>query len=873
MYREEIAMNKRVITALLGTLLLLCLLGCHKVETVKYTVDFIVDGEVYRTINTDGKSISMPNNPVLERCKFDGWFWDEDVWESPFTLNSLFDQPLTENNHYQVYAKWINEQTSVRYQISFYVDGKIYYETVTDGISISMPQDPKKHDFVFNGWYFDENIWQEPFSVESLPDQVTAESCRVYAKWKESPILFLPDCSVSFYVDGQLYDRAETSGTTLLMPVDPKKDNFIFDGWFWDKDVWRKPFTLSSLFDQPMSENPDFKVYAKFQGVECHVEFAVSELYELEPITVRYDTNFRLPVPKVEGYSFQGWYLLTASQEELLTDANGNGLNMWDHPDPVTLYPLLARSVSFDSAGGNDIETRDYVWSKPFGDLPLPHKNGYDFDGWYTETGLPVTETTVFDSENMLILVARWTAKEYLVTFAPQNGDAPTTLTVRSGENYSLPDEPQRTGYLFSGWCSQPDGLGEYIDETNTFVHAQDQTLYAVWTGIEYTITYVGYNDQVVRTRQIAFGTSYQLELVYQIGPDSIKYLFYAVPGYTFHGWYTEPNGGGIRLHLNSVLTEAKDHSVYAYYTLSDSEVLSTPAPAQYVAYNSAHGSIVTYGETESGYELNVYDRSLNKLYTAWSGNDTLFAYDTDGDYIAYADGSSALTILRIKDGSFYRKVDCSPWNLTSVAMDENILIIPYGNENGALKFHDLSDGKEYLGEAPDEYMTNPFITVNKDAHIVYLTANGRSPGQLLYYSTLTGELLYESPHGELYTIYEGVRFDGTYVWYGFDSVFDPLTGEKLPLPDLTPYGNPDEGATVLCAFTEDRVVLITNEEQLFNTLPYPYHYTARVYQIYDRKSKALLKKIYVNYDSQFFACGEIILIFDGQSLALYAFG
>ena len=46
----------------------------------------------------------MPNDPQKEDYRFDGWFWDEGVWEKPFTANSLHNAPLS--NNMSVYAKW-----------------------------------------------------------------------------------------------------------------------------------------------------------------------------------------------------------------------------------------------------------------------------------------------------------------------------------------------------------------------------------------------------------------------------------------------------------------------------------------------------------------------------------------------------------------------------------------------------------------------------------------------------------------------------------------------------------------------------------------------------------------------------------------------
>ncbi len=75
--------------------------------------------------------------------------------------------------------------------------------------------------------------------------------------------------NLSFMVDGEVYHTIETTGAeTIVIPDDPEKAGYEFDGWFWDNDVWEKPFTANSLLDAPISG--DMKVYAKFKAAHEH---------------------------------------------------------------------------------------------------------------------------------------------------------------------------------------------------------------------------------------------------------------------------------------------------------------------------------------------------------------------------------------------------------------------------------------------------------------------------------------------------------------------------------------------------------------------------------------------------------------------------
>ena len=96
---------------------------------------------------------------------------------------------------------------------------------------------------------------------------------------------------VDFIVDDAVYATINTNGEEVLkMPNDPEKDGYVFDGWYWDKDSWKKPFSANSLLDAPLSSN--MSVYAKWTTPES-VTGTQAEFAEFEKVT---ETEYSMKV-------------------------------------------------------------------------------------------------------------------------------------------------------------------------------------------------------------------------------------------------------------------------------------------------------------------------------------------------------------------------------------------------------------------------------------------------------------------------------------------------------------------------------------------------------------------------------------------------
>ena len=131
-------------------------------------------------------------------------------------------------------------------------------------------------------------------------------------------------------------------------------------------------------------------------------------------------------------------------------------------------------TITFDTNGGSAVSsiTQDYnsVVTKPAN----PTRTGYTFAGW--TPSVPAN----MPAEN-ITLTANWTINQYTITFDTDGGSAVDAITQNYNTTVTAPSNPTKEGYTFNGW-----------DTTiPTTMPAENKTITAKWTAIEYTITYV----------------------------------------------------------------------------------------------------------------------------------------------------------------------------------------------------------------------------------------------------------------------------------------------------------------------------------------------------------------------------------------------
>lgn len=174
-----------------------------------------------------------------------------------------------------------------------------------------------------------------------------------------------------------------------------------------------------------------------------------------QPQTIDRGGKFTEPAkPPKENHTFAGWY-----NGDKPFDFDADTTNAHNVLNLVAKWDINKYTVKFVSNHGSFADqTIEHGKLIETDKLTIPEVEGYTFDGWYTTND---THSTKFDFSTPITgdttVYAKWTAKNYEVSFITEHGKTPTSQNVKYNGTATNPGELTEDGYTFIGW---------YTDET-----------------------------------------------------------------------------------------------------------------------------------------------------------------------------------------------------------------------------------------------------------------------------------------------------------------------------------------------------------------------------------------------------------------------
>lgn len=517
--------------------------------------------------------------------------------------------------------------------------------------------------------YTSPDIGSRSFSGCTLNIYVPYNELWAYDMIRESGVeITWQEVSVQFYNGETLYDTREVDYGAYIWEHDlptPSKTGYVFCGWYDNSEFSGKPYVPDDVWD--ITE--DISLYAKWSPAVNYITFSGYGSENFADMPVVYDQPIgALPVPERTGYTFLGWkdeYNKYYTADKIWRKGNGGVMLTSD-------WRVNAYKITYEANGGTPESAEETVnYGAVLDFLPAADKPGYTFIGWNTRAdggGEFIAAPYLYDFTEDITLYAQYSENLYSVMFDKQGGSGGSSgVNAVYGEDMTKASAPVRLGYAFFGYFTETGGNGvKYYnaDMSSAAVWGVEEaeggvTLYAHWQAEVYTVTLSGCGGSG-GTGEIS--ATYNSPMPAAVAP--------AREGYTFEGYYSEPNGRGIK-YYNADMTSANvwihvgSATIYANWTAATYTIIldqlggrggayyvtvtygspmpSATAPSLYgyifMGYYSEPGGQGTKYYNADMISAHNWDIAVTPehasglLYAYWQGIECVITFDFDGGY------------------------------------------------------------------------------------------------------------------------------------------------------------------------------------------------------------------------------------------------
>jgi len=326
--------------------------------------------------------------------------------------------------------------------------------------------DPVITDYLFLGWYFDEDYLDKIDDSYEFKKDIT-----IYAKIEVIPHFF-----VTIHLD-TLVTKKYYEPFSINEFLSPSKEDYEFLGWCFDEE-------LENLVPSDYIISTDCELFPKFEKINYFYITIHTQTTQVLKLRDPYDVS-NLKAPEVTDYEFLGWYF----DSEFLNPVPKVG----EITTTCDIYPLYKKIpyyfVNFHIL--DDVITHKLLGENSLDSFDKPNIDDYTFMGWYFDSEFKnkIPDNFVLNSD--LDVFANLVPIPYIyITVNYEN----SVEEYRFISEVSLIDVVSRyqtikEGYEFMGWFSDSAYYTELSLDT---IFISDATIYAYFRKImHYTVTFI----------------------------------------------------------------------------------------------------------------------------------------------------------------------------------------------------------------------------------------------------------------------------------------------------------------------------------------------------------------------------------------------
>ena len=415
------------------------------------------------TVSANGTYSGLPT-PSRTGYDFSGWFTSA----SGGTQKS-HGSGLASNSDHTLYAHW----RAKKFTVSFNANGGSVSptsKTVTYDSTYGDLPTPSKTGYSFQGWFTAASGGTQISSGTKV--NITSNQT-LYAHWNTGNLY-----TVSFDGNGGTASSGSkevTYGGTYGELPSGSKTGYTMNGWFTAKSGGTQVTSGTKV-----STASDHTLYAQWTANQYNITLIYNDgTDKSETVKVTYDSAFGLKDPEREGYFFNGWFTAATGGTQIATSAKVAVTS------DQTLYAHWSKDqlmLTFNPMGGKtDVTSKLLTYDNRYGILPEAERTGYTFEGWYLDEAYtqPITETDVVKATGNQTAYAKWSIRQYIVTFDAGEGTPDVdNKKVAFGKAYGALPDATWSDREFLGWYTDDD---TEITSESIVELENDTVLYAKW--------------------------------------------------------------------------------------------------------------------------------------------------------------------------------------------------------------------------------------------------------------------------------------------------------------------------------------------------------------------------------------------------------
>lgn len=486
---------------------------------------------------TYGNTVKQPSSPSKTGYLFESWYSDKECTQ-PFDFTAKVKKNIS------VYAKWKIDYTNL--------------ENAIETAEKTAGDEEKLVPYTEQSIEIYKKLIADAKHMVANDTAVSAEDVNEQVILLQNPgkTLVKKELSITFETSGGTFIPGQyvTYGESARKPENPTKTDFIFAGWFADKDL-----TKNYVFSADVKQ--DTVIYAKwtldYKELKEAVEAAGKKLQ---------NTEFIAPFTSESIENFQAVYNMASNMLDKSSADSVNSIKEMIESLQAAEKALTKQTltVTFETNGGSEVASQHIIYGEYVVKVEAPTRENYIFAGWYADVSLTKTYNFTNPVKQNLTIYAKWDVDyarlEVAITEAESRLSNETFIepyTETSVEHYRKVLENAKAVLKSKSACTAED-IKDVVD-------ALDMALTALEIQ-QFQISYNVNGGNSVDAQMVSYGAA----VAEPVAPKK--------EGYLFAGWYKEEE---LKELYDFTVPVKADIILYAKWNIDYSELSKAVQAAQ----------------------------------------------------------------------------------------------------------------------------------------------------------------------------------------------------------------------------------------------------------------------------------------------------